>query len=187
MIFTSIPPILAAIFLIYTFAFTLGWFPINGSYGRGMQPAFTYEFVVSVIRHSTLPALSIVLVTFGYWALGMRGMMMTVEGEDYIHLARAKGLRPLYILYRYMIRNAILPQITALAITLGTLVSGQVLVEYIFTYQGMGTLLFSSIRNQDYPVIQGVSFFVILLTALSVLIIDLIYPLIDPRITYERG
>ncbi len=187
MIFTSIPPILAAIFLIYTFAFTLDWFPINGSYGRGMQPTFSQDFIASVIRHGTLPALSIVLVTFGYWALGMRGMMMTVEGEDYIHLARAKGLRPLYILYRYMIRNAILPQVTALAITLGTLVSGQVLVEYIFTYQGMGTVLFSSIRNQDYPVIQGVSFFVILLTALAVLIIDLIYPLIDPRITYERG
>ena len=187
MIFTSIPPILAAIFLIYTFAFTLGWFPITGSYGRGMQPQLTSEFVVSVIKHGILPALSIVLVTFGYWALGMRGMMMTVEGEDYIHLARAKGLSPFYILYRYMIRNAILPQVTALAITLGTLVSGQVLVEYIFAYQGMGTLLFSSIRNQDYPVIQGVSFYVIVLTALAVLIIDLLYPLIDPRITYERG
>jgi peptide/nickel transport system permease protein len=187
MIFTSIPPILAAIFLIYTFAFTLDWFPINGAYGRGMQPAFTQKFVLSVIQHGILPALSIVLVTFGYWALGMRGMMMTVEGEDYIHLARAKGLRSRYILYRYMIRNAILPQVTALAITLGTLVSGQILIEYIFTYQGMGTVLFSAIRNQDYPVIQGVSFFVIVLTALSVLIIDLLYPLIDPRITYERG
>lgn len=186
MIFTSIPSILAALFLIYVFAYMLDWFPMIGSYGRGMQPAFTAEFIASVIRHGTLPALSIVLVSFGYWTLGMRGMMVTVEGEDYMHLARAKGLSPFYVLYRYMVRNAILPQVTALAITLGTLVSGQVLVEYIFSYQGMGTVIFTAIRNQDYTVIQGASFFVIVLTALAVLIIDLIYPLIDPRITYER-
>ena len=185
MIFTSIPSILAGIFLIYIFAFTLDWFPMTGSYERGLQPALTAEFVASVIKHGTLPALAIVLVTFGYWALGMRGMMITVEGEDYMHLARAKGLNPFYILYRYMIRNAILPQVTALAITLGTLVSGQVLVEFIFTYRGMGTAIFEAIRNQDYPVIQGTSFMVILMTALAVLIIDLLYPLIDPRISYE--
>lgn len=186
MIFTSIPSILAALFLIYIFAYMLDWFPMIGSYGRGMQPAFNAEFIASVIRHGTLPALSIVLVSFGYWTLGMRGMMVTVEGEDYMHLARAKGLHPFYVLYRYMVRNAILPQVTALAITLGTLVSGQVLVEYIFSYQGMGTVIFTAIRNQDYTVIQGASFFVIVLTSLAVLIIDLIYPLIDPRITYER-
>ena len=127
------------------------------------------------------------LVSFGYWALGMRGMMITVEGEDYMHLARAKGLNPFYVLYRYMVRNAILPQVTAFAITLGTLVSGQVLVEYIFVYNGMGNVIFSAIRNQDFAVIQGASFFLILLTALAVLIIDLIYPLIDPRISHERS
>lgn len=187
MMFTSIPSILAAIFLIYIFAFTLDLFPMIGSYGRGMQPAFTWEFITSVFHHGMLPAMSIVLVSFGYWALGMRGMMITVEGEDYMHLARAKGLRPFYILYRYMVRNAILPQITALAISLGTLVSGQVLVEYIFSYNGMGSAIFSAIRNQDFPVIQGTSFILIVMTALAVLIIDLIYPLIDPRISYERS
>jgi peptide/nickel transport system permease protein len=187
MIFTSLPSILAGIFLLYIFAFMLGWFPLSGSYARGMQPAFTFEFVSSVIQHGTLPAIAIVLVSFGYWTLGMRGMMITVEGEDYMNLARAKGLNPFYVLYRYMVRNAILPQVTALAITLGTLISGQVLVEYIFVYQGMGTVIFSAIRNQDFAVIQGTSFFLILLTALSALIVDLIYPLIDPRISYERS
>jgi peptide/nickel transport system permease protein len=186
MIFTSIPSILAAIFLLYIFAFFLGWFPLTGAYKAGMTPSWDIEFIKSVIHHGTLPALSIVLVSFGYWALGMRGMMVTVEGEDYMHLARAKGLRPIYVLYRYMVRNAILPQITAFAITLGTLVSGQVLVEYIFTYQGMGSVVFTALRNQDFPVIQGTSFILILMTALAVLIIDLIYPLIDPRISYER-
>jgi peptide/nickel transport system permease protein len=187
MVFTSLPSILAAIFLLYIFAFLLDWFPLTGSYARGMQPGFNAEFISSVIRHGTLPAFAIVLVSFGYWALGMRGMMITVEGEDYMHLARAKGLNPFYVLYRYMVRNAILPQITAFAITLGTLVSGQVLVEYIFVYEGMGSVIFTAIRNQDFPVIQGTSFFLILLTALAVLIIDLIYPLIDPRISYERS
>lgn len=187
MIFTSIPSILAAIFLIYIFAFILDWFPLTGAYRAGLTPTLSIEFIANVIHHGTLPALSIVLVTFGYWALGMRGMMITVEGEDYMHLARAKGLNPVYILYRYMVRNAILPQVTAFAITLGTLVSGQVLVEYIFAYQGMGSVIFGAIRNQDFPVIQGTSFILIVMTALAVLIIDLVYPLIDPRISYEKS
>jgi peptide/nickel transport system permease protein len=186
MLFTSIPSILAGIFLIYIFSFLLNWFPMRGSYEMGMQPSFSLEFVGSVIKHGTLPALAIVLVSFGYWALGMRGMMITIEGEDYMQLARAKGLRPFYVLYRYMVRNAILPQITAFAITIGTLVSGQVLVEYIFTYQGMGTIIFNAIGTQDFPVIQGTSFVLILMTALAVLIIDLVYPLIDPRISYGK-
>jgi peptide/nickel transport system permease protein len=158
---------------------------MRGSYEMGMRPSFNPEFIGSVIRHAILPALAIVIVSFGYWTLGMRGMMITVEGEDYVQLARAKGLAPFYVLYRYMVRNAILPQITAFAITIGTLVSGQVLVEYIFTYQGMGTIIFNAISTQDFPVIQGTSFILIVMTALAVLIIDLIYPLIDPRISYQ--
>ena len=187
MIFTSIPSILAAIFLMYIFAFLLNWFPMLGAYELGLKPGLNLKFIASVIHYGTLPALSIVLVSFGYWALGMRGMMITVEGEDYMLLARAKGLSPFYVLYRYMVRNAILPQITAFAITLGTLVSGQILVEYVFSYQGMGTIIFNAIITQDFPVIQGTSFILIVMTALAVFIIDLIYPLIDPRISYERG
>lgn len=187
MIFTSLPSILAAIFLIYVFAFLLKWFPLIGPYDVGLKPNLSLEFIGNVIYHGTLPAASIVLVSFGYWALGMRGMMITVEGEDYMMLARAKGLSPFYVLYRYMVRNAILPQVTAFAITLGTLVSGQILVEYIFSYQGMGTAIYNAILTQDFPVIQGTAFLVILMTALAVLIVDLIYPLIDPRISYEGG
>jgi len=185
MVFTSIPAILAALFLLYIFGFLLDWFPMIGSYERGLRPALSYEFIVSVIQHGTLPALSIVLVSFGYWTLGMRGMMITVEGEDYMHLARAKGLNPLYVLYRYMARNAILPQVTALAISMGTLVSGQVLVEFVFSYRGMGSVIITAIRNQDFALIQGAAFVTILTTAIAVLIIDLIYPLIDPRISLE--
>jgi len=187
LVFTSIPSILAALFLLYFLAYVLGWFPDANAYAIGqVVPGLNLEFVGSVIYHGTLPALAIILVSFGYWALGMRGMMITVEGEDYIQLARAKGLKPAYMLYRYMIRNAILPQITAFAITLGTLISGQVLVEYVFQYPGMGRVIYDNILARDFPVIQGSAFFLIVMTALAVLFVDLIYPYIDPRISIGR-
>ena len=185
MIFTSIPPLLAGLLLSYSFAFLLKWFPQTYSYGFGVTPELTLEFIANVIHHGTLPAMAIVLVTFGYWALGMRGMMVTIEGEDYMILAQAKGLKPFYVLYRYMIRNAILPQMTALAVSIGTLVNGVVLVEVIFNYNGMGTLIVTALREQDFGLIQGTSFILILTSAFAVLIIDLSYPLIDPRISLE--
>jgi peptide/nickel transport system permease protein len=184
MVFTAIPPILSGLLLMWIFAAQLQWFPITGAYGLTVEPGWTWSFVSSVVHHGTLPALAIVIVTFGFWALGMRGLMITVQGEDYVMLAKAKGLRPRYILYRYMIRNAILPQVTAFALKVGTLIAGQVLVERIFAYNGMGKLLYDAILNQDFPVIQGVSYVIILMTALSVFLVDLIYPLIDPRIRH---
>jgi peptide/nickel transport system permease protein len=184
MIFTSIPAILAGLFLLYIFAYTLNIFPTGNSYAFDVTPGINAEFILSVIRHGTLPALAIILVSFGFWALGMRGMMITVEGEDFMHLANAKGLAPFYVLYRYRIRNAILPQVTAFAIALGTLVSGVILVEYVFQYRGMGRVIYEAILARDFAVIQGSSFIVIVMTAFAVLIIDLIYPLIDPRISH---
>jgi peptide/nickel transport system permease protein len=184
MVFTAIPPILSGLLLMWVFAAQLQWFPITGAYGLTVEPGWTWSFVRSVIHHGTLPALAIVIVTFGFWALGMRGLMISVQGEDYVMLAKAKGLRPRYILYRYMIRNAILPQVTAFALKVGTLIAGQVLVERIFAYNGMGKLLYDAILNQDFPVIQGVSYVIILMTALSVFLVDLIYPFIDPRIRH---
>lgn len=187
MLFTSIPTILSALFLLYIFAFTFNILPSQNAYALGTQPGLNFEFIWSVIVHGTLPALSIILVSFGYWALGMRGMMITVQGEDYVQLARAKGLKPLYILYRYMVRNAILPQVTAFAITLGTLVSGQVLVERVFNYQGMGFVIYTAILARDFSVIQGASFIIILMTATAVLIVDLLYPFIDPRVSQRSS
>ncbi len=186
MVFTAIPPLLSGLLLMYIFATQLGWFPLTGAYGLNVEPGWTWSFIASVLHHGFLPALSIVIVTFGFWALGMRGLMITVQGEDYLVLAKAKGLRPRYILYKYMIRNAILPQVTAFALQIGGLVAGQVLVERIFAYPGMGKLLYDAILDQDFPVIQGVSFVIILITALAVFLIDLIYPLIDPRIQHRR-
>jgi peptide/nickel transport system permease protein len=184
--FTSIPAFMLGILLVYVFAFGLKWFPFAGAYGRGVQPGPTLEFIKSVIHHGTLPALAIVVTTMGFWALGMRGMMITTDGEDYMILAQAKGLKPSRIFWLYGVRNAILPQVTALALTLGAIAGGAVIVEYIFTYPGMGYLLYQGIVNTDYALIQGIVFYLILGVALSVLILDLILPLIDPRITYQK-
>ena len=183
--FTAIPPFMLGILLIYFLAFGLEWLPFAGAYGRGMEPGLNLEFILSVIEHGTLPALAIVVTTMGFWALGMRGMMITTDGEDYMVLAQAKGLRPGRIFWLYGVRNSILPQVTALALSLGGIAGGTIIVEYIFTYPGMGYLLYQGIINTDYTLIQGIVFMLIVGVSVAVLILDLLYPLIDPRITYE--
>jgi peptide/nickel transport system permease protein len=184
--FTSIPYFMLAILLIYTFGFGLRVLPISGGYGRDLEISWNVPYILSVLQHAILPALSIVIASMGYWALGMRGMMITNAGEDYIILARAKGLSPSRLFLRYAVRNAVLPQVTALALTLGSIVGGATLVEYLFAYPGMGYLLYQSIVTNDYSLIQGIVFILIVATATAVLLIDLLYPFIDPRISYQH-
>ena len=184
--FTSIPYFMLAILLIYVFGFGLRVMPISGGYARDVVQGWTWQFDVSVAGHMILPALSIVLASMGFWALGMRGMMVTNEGEDYMILARAKGLSPGRVFLRYAVRNSLLPQVTALGLTLGSIVGGATLVEYLFAYPGVGYLLYQGIVNNDYTLIQGIVFILILTTSTAVLIIDLTYPLIDPRISYQQ-
>jgi peptide/nickel transport system permease protein len=186
LMFTAIPFFMLAILLIYVFAFGLRLFPVSGGYNSQIPIGFTWRFISDAAYHGILPAMSIVIASMGFWALGMRGMMITTAGEDYLILAQAKGLRPTWVFWRYAVRNAILPQVTAFALTFGAIVGGSTLVEYLFAYPGMGYLLYQGIVNQDYAVIQGICFILILTTALAVLIVDLIYPLVDPRITYQR-
>jgi peptide/nickel transport system permease protein len=184
--FTSIPYFMLAILLVYVFGFGLRLFPISGGYGRDLTVGWSLPYILSVLQHAILPALSIVIASMGYWALGMRGMMITNAGEDYIILGRAKGLSPARLFLRYAVRNAVLPQVTALALTLGSIVGGATLVEYLFAYPGMGYLLYQAIVSNDYSLIQGIVFILILATATAVLLIDLLYPFIDPRISYQQ-
>jgi len=184
LIFTSVPSVLSALFLLSIFAIKFHWFPLAGAYSNTVSPGWNWPFIASVIKYGTLPVFSILLVNVGWTVLGMRAMIITIAGEDYVRLAEAKGLNPFYTLYRYKARNALLPQLTGLALSLGAIISGQVLVETIFSYPGMGMLIFRAIREQDFPVIQASSYMFILITATSVLLIDLLYPLIDPRITH---
>ena len=184
---SAIPYYLLGLVLLYIFAFTLSWFPIFGGYDAGTFPEWSVSFIANILKHSFLPALSIVLAGTGFWALGMRAMMVTMQGEDYMVQADALGLKDRRIFWKYAVRNAILPQSTAFALSLGHVVSGAVLVEVIFGYPGIGSLLFLAIREFDYFVISGIVLIVIVAIALAMMIIDLVYPLIDPRITYAKA
>ena len=184
---SSIPYYLLALILIYFLAFSTRLLPLGGGYSIGSVPSLTPAFILDMLRHSILPAFSIVLASLGFWALSMRGMMVTVQGEDYVTLAEAKGLKNWRIFLRYALRNAILPQTTGLALSLGHVVSGAVLVEVVFGYPGVGSLLYQSIRSFDYFVIYGVVFMVIVSIGLTTLILDLLLPRLDPRITYQHS
>jgi peptide/nickel transport system permease protein len=185
--FSAIPFFLLGLVLIYLFAFRVHWFPLFGGYTPGTFPALSPSFVLDVLKHSVLPALSILLASLGFWALGMRGMMITVEGEDYMTFAESTGLKDRTLFFTFALRNALLPQTTALGLSLGQLLSGALLVEVIFSFPGIGSVLYNAIRQFDYFLIQGIVFTIVLGVTLATLILDLIYPLLDPRITYQRG
>jgi peptide/nickel transport system permease protein len=182
----AIPFFLFGLILVYVFAFKLQLLPMFGGYSPGGSPGFTWEFISDVAAHSILPAMSIILVSIGGWALTMRGMMVTTMGEDYVVFAEAKGLRASTVFLRYCVRNAILPQTTALVLALGQILSGAVLVEVIFGFPGIGALLFHAIQENDQFLIQGIVFTVITALGLATFILDIAYPLLDPRISYRR-
>jgi peptide/nickel transport system permease protein len=184
---SAVPFFLLGLVLIYVFAFRMRLFPLLGGYTAGTFPALTPAFLRDALQHSVLPALSIILVSLGGWALGMRAMMITTRGEDFVTYADAKGLKGRTIFLRYAIRNALLPQATALALVLGQLVSGAVLVEVVFSYPGIGNVLYEGIRAGDFFVVQGIVFILIVSIGVATLILDLIYPLLDPRITYRNA
>jgi peptide/nickel transport system permease protein len=179
-----LPYYLLGMLLLYVFAFTTKVLPISGAYDSGIARDLNWPYIASVLRHAILPALSIVLTSVGGFALTMRGLMVNTIGEDYMLLADAKGLPKRRILWWYAVRNAIPPQLTHLAIALGYVVSGAILVEIVFSYPGLGYQLWQSIVNSDYTVIQAVTLVLAVSVGLSVLIIDLIYPRLDPRVTY---
>jgi peptide/nickel transport system permease protein len=183
----AIPFFLLGLILTYLLAFQAPLLPIFGGYSAGVTPALRWSFVWDVFQHALLPALSIILVATGGWALGMRGMMVTTMGEDYVLFAEAKGLRAPTVFVRYCVRNAILPQVTALALALGQILSGAVLVEVIFGYPGIGTLLYQAIRESDHFVIQGIVFTVIVALGFTTFVLDVIYPWLDPRISYRQA
>ena len=176
--------ILLAMLLLYLFAFTTRLLPMSGAFDSGLIKGFHWPFIKSVVSHSILPALSIILTSLGGWALTMRSLMVNTIGEDYMLLAEAKGLPRRRILWWYAVRNVIPPQLAHLGIALGYVVSGAILVEIVFSYPGLGYQLYMSIVNSDYTVIQGITLILAVSVGLSVLIIDLIYPRLDPRVTY---
>ncbi len=186
MALSAIPYYLIGIALIYFFAFQLEWFPLSGGYSIGTSPDWDLDFILDAGRHAILPAFAIILASIGFSAIGMRGMMVTTQGEDYMLLGEAKGAKSWRIFLWYGVRNAMLPQITAFALSLAHVVSGVVLVEVVFSYPGIGATLLQAIRNFDYTLLYGTVYLTILSIALATLILDLTYPRLDPRITYAR-
>ena len=181
----SIPYYLLAIILLFIFSFALQWFPSGGARSFGASTELTPKNILDVLHHGALPVISIILASAGGWLISMRSMTITVTRSDYLTLAKAKGLSQMRIFYHYVIRNAILPQVTNLAIAFGNIVGGAILVEVIFTYPGMGSHLLRAINNQDFTVIQGMTYTLVFSVASAVFILDLLYPKLDPRITYE--
>lgn len=181
MVFAAVPFYLIGLLLIDLIAFRLQLAPIGGGFSIGSRPDWTWVFAMDVAHHALLPALSIIVAAIGIWALQMRGMTVSVLGEDYVTFAEAKGVSPRRLFFRYGMRNAILPQLTMLALIFGQVVTGAVLVEIVFSYPGLGTLLFNSIQYSDYFVIQGVVFILVVTVAASMLLMDLIMPFLDPR------
>ncbi|MQG47468.1 MAG: ABC transporter permease [SAR202 cluster bacterium] len=186
MVFAAIPYYLMALLLLWVLAFNYSVFPSFGA-GQVGKSLEGLDRFVEIIYYSMLPGLSIVISSIGLWAVTMRGIMVTTLGEDFLLLAKAKGISASRIFFWYGMRNAMLPQTTGLAIAVGQILAGSVIVEILFSYPGIGHLLYKAIGMNDYPLIQGITFLMILSAAGAVLIMDLIYPRLDPRITYTSN
>ena len=179
---SAIPYYLLAWILIWFAAFKWSVFPLAGGYDTGTFPGWNISFAIDALHHAILPGLSIFLSTVGLWAVNMRGMIVTVQGEDYMIQSAAKGLKRSRIFLRYGVRNAILPQVTGLAASIGTLLTGVLLVEIVFRYPGIGFVFWQAIRQRDVFMMTGLVYVVIVLLAVATFLIDLLYPVLDPRI-----
>lgn len=180
-ILSGFPYFWFALLAILLFGVTLNWLPISGGYDTTLIPNLTGTFVVSVLRHSILPAITIVLTSIGGWVLTMRNNTITVVAEDYVRMARAKGIREWKIMWHYAGRNAIMPNLTGFGIALGFVVSGAVLVEYVFNYPGLGWMLLDSVSNEDFPLMQALFLLITVAVLVAVLSIDLLTAVLDPR------
>jgi peptide/nickel transport system permease protein len=180
-----IPYYIMALLLVTLFAYVWPVFPIRGAYPMGTKPNLSLWFVVTVIYHSTLPALSLIIVGIGGWFIGMKSLASNIISEDYVVYAESAGLTRRKIISDYVIRNAMLPQITGLALQLGMIFNGALILEVIFTYPGLGMLAYNAVLQSDYSLLMGITLFSIVGVATAVLIMDLIYPFFDPRVRYE--
>jgi len=184
--FQAIPYFFLATVMLLIFGSDLHWFPVLGAYSQNVTPGWDWTFISNVIRYGELPLISIVLSSIAGWMLGMRNMMITMVGEDFVLMAVAKGL-PRRKVIMHAARNAILPSIANLSLAIGLVVSGALLVELVFNYPGVGDLLLQAVLNQDYPLIQGI-FLVITFTVLAAnLIADVVYLALDPRTRTEAA
>ncbi|MBC7227008.1 MAG: ABC transporter permease [Thermoflexales bacterium] len=179
-ILTATPYMWLALLLAWALGIVAGIFPIAGAYSFDLRPHLSWRFIQDLLLHWFLPFLSLFMVMFGGWAIGMRNMIIYELEADYSRYLEALGA-PQGLIRRYAFRNALLPQITGLALQLGTIVAGAVATEVVFAYPGIGNLIVQAIQNQDYFLIQGCFLFIILGVLLANLLIDIAYVIVDPR------
>jgi peptide/nickel transport system permease protein len=177
-----IPYYIVAFMLLIVFGYLWPVLPISGGYRMNTAWGWNAEFVLSVIRHATLPVLSLVLVGIGGWFMGMRSLVSNVVTEDYVTYAELAGVSRSRILGAYVMRNALVPQVTGLAMSLGSIFNGAIITEQVFGYPGIGTLLISAVHTGDYSLVIGVTSVSIVAVSVAVLFIDLAYPFLDPRV-----
>ncbi|MEJ5197606.1 MAG: ABC transporter permease [Anaerolineae bacterium] len=180
-----IPYYVMALVMLILFAYILPIFPFSGAYPVGTRVQLTPQFILTVLKHSALPALSLVVVGMGGWFIGMKSLTSNIISEDYVVYAETAGLHERKILFSYVIRNALLPQITGLALQLGMIFNGALIMEVVFGYPGMGMLTLQAVMANDYSLIMGIALFSIIGVATSALVLDLIYPLFDPRVRHQ--
>jgi len=181
----AIPQFWLALLMLWFFAFIKGWFPLDHSYNSTAIPGFTFSFIGNVLWHAMLPGLALLITSIGGWMLAMRNNMIQVVSDDFVGYARAKGLKGRKIMLTYAARNAILPSVTQFAIALGYAVGGQILIETIFSYPGIGFQLSSAVSSQDYPLAQGIFLIIAIVMSLSNFLVDLLYARLDPRVRVE--
>ena len=180
-IVSTVPVFFVGLLLIYVFAVKLDWLPLSGNYSVGATPAFSLSFIWDVLKHALLPGISLVIVTAGLWVYSMRNNMITTISEDYVKTARAKGLATRDIVIGYAGRNAILPNLTGFAMQLGYVLGGAIVVEYLFSYPGLGYLFYTATTDHDLPLMQGLFLVYTLAVLICVLIADLVTAVLDPR------
>lgn len=179
---TGVPPVIMGILLLFFIGFRLQWLPLGGSYSVGLVPNWSWPFFFDLMQHQILPALALILGSLGGWVLSMRGMGVTIQGEDYVNYAEHKGLSGFVIFRDYYLRNGLLPQVTGLTLALGTVVTSAVVVENLFGLPGIGKALDLAIRANDFPVIYGIVIFITIAIAGLMLLLEFLYPILDPRI-----
>jgi peptide/nickel transport system permease protein len=182
---SSVPYFWLGLLAIFLLAGPGSFFPSSGGYAPGLVPAWDQYFIPSAIQHSLLPALTILISSVSGWILSMRNMMVTVSAEDYITVAHAKGLSDHRVALSYAARNALLPNVSGFALSLGFILGGTLLVEIVFSYPGLGFLLFRAVTAKDYPLMQGIFLIITIAVLVANLLADVVYLLLDPRTRKE--
>ena len=180
-----VPYYIVAFLMVIVFGFPWPVLPISDGFSMNVRPGWTFEFITSVLHHAILPAASLTIVGLGTWFLGMRALVSNIVTEDYVTYDELAGVRQNRIVYSYVLRNALVPQLTALAMALGGIFSGTIITEQVFSYPGLGSLLVRAVNGGDSTLVLAVSCVAVIAVAGAIFVIDLIHPLLDPRVKVE--